>query len=523
MVENGPMSEDLDQVLDALERWGRERDWLGPDPYEGLNGPLGRLARGRRPRQAVIQAYKRLPFAPPPPLRVKPRRNAKTVALVLSGYTAARDRFGDDGARWMERCVDDIQALDLRGGESAAWGYHFDFQSRWHFYSATTPNAIATCFAVEALLDAGRSDLAVPARRFIVDELLVERGGRRYFGYTPDDPPLVHNANAMVCGVLARLHAVAPDDAVTDLVRDAATTTLEAQRDDGSWPYGEEGNLEWVDNFHTAYTLEGLGRVANVLGDGAGAVDRGHEFWRSRLFDDDGTARYYPDDRWPVEAHSYASAIDLLVERGDRAEAERVVRAAVRDLWLPGEGRFAFARTPRRLNQREFVRWTNAPMFRALARLAGGLRLRAATPADADLLRDWRNDPEVRGVSGNTHEVAPAEHEAWLAGVLADPDRHLLIAEQGGEPIGQVRLDREGADEHEISVSVAAGARGGGTGTRLIDRGAAWLAEQGERGRVVAYVKPGNERSLRAFAAARFERQATSDRDGFVRLVRELR
>ena len=35
-------------VLAHLERWGAARDWIGPDPYEGLNSPLGRLARTRR-------------------------------------------------------------------------------------------------------------------------------------------------------------------------------------------------------------------------------------------------------------------------------------------------------------------------------------------------------------------------------------------------------------------------------------------------------------------------------------------
>jgi hypothetical protein len=49
---------DIAAVLDRLEHWGREREWVGPDPYEGLNSPLGRLMRGKRPRQAVIQAYK---------------------------------------------------------------------------------------------------------------------------------------------------------------------------------------------------------------------------------------------------------------------------------------------------------------------------------------------------------------------------------------------------------------------------------------------------------------------------------
>jgi RimJ/RimL family protein N-acetyltransferase len=165
-------------------------------------------------------------------------------------------------------------------------------------------------------------------------------------------------------------------------------------------------------------------------------------------------------------------------------------------------------------------------MFRALARLdapALAYFIRPATEDDADLLREWRNDPEVRGVSGTTHEVTPEEHRAWLAGVLADPDRHLLIAEDEGTPIGQVRLDRETDGEYEISVSVAAAARGGGSGRTLIDAAASWASGFTGARRVVAYVKADNERSLRAFAGARFERAASSDREGFVRLVRELR
>jgi hypothetical protein len=46
---------------------------------------------------------------------------------------------------------------------------------------------------------------------------------------------------------------------------------------------------------------------------------------------------------------------------------------AIRELWMANEGRFAFRLTARGLNRREFMRWTNAPMFRALARLESAL------------------------------------------------------------------------------------------------------------------------------------------------------
>lgn len=365
-------------TIEALAAWGAARDWLGADPYEGLNSPLGKLVRGKRPRQVVIQAYKRLPFDPPPPLRAAPQPNAKTVGLVLSAYftrTGAR-LPGADGRRTRLRAL--LDSLDLRrGGGSAAWGYHFDFQSRWTFYSATTPNAIATSFVAGSLLDADDIERALPVRRFALDELWADG----YFGYVPGSPPIVHNASALVCGTLARLHAVDPDDDAAERVAAAARTTIGAQREDGSWPYGAAGALGWVDNFHTAYTLDGLVCVerSGIAVDGLrDSIAAGAEFWREQMFEAGGRARYYPHETYPLDTHSYATAIEVLTEIGDAELAERVLDGALRDLWLEDEGRFAFQRHRNWLNKRAFVRWTNAPMFRALCRLVDATTARPA-------------------------------------------------------------------------------------------------------------------------------------------------
>ncbi|HYQ67154.1 bifunctional UDP-2,4-diacetamido-2,4,6-trideoxy-beta-L-altropyranose hydrolase/GNAT family N-acetyltransferase [Actinophytocola sp.] len=89
----------------------------------------------------------------------------------------------------------------------------------------------------------------------------------------------------------------------------------------------------------------------------------------------------------------------------------------------------------------------------------GSVVLRAATVGDSGLLLAWRNDPGTRAWSRTTDPVAPADHSGWLARVLDDPGRRLLIAEHGREPVGTVRLDRE--DDHwEISITVAPAARG---------------------------------------------------------------
>ena len=155
--------------------------------------------------------------------------------------------------------------------------------------------------------------LALAARPFLLSLLRSSPEHGPYFGYIPAEAPLVHNANLLVCGTLARLHELEPDEAARPVVEAATRTTLSLVRDDGLWPYGELPNFRWVDNFHTAYTLEGLAHVSSVFGIGTEALARGASAWRERFVEPDGWTRYYPDRRFPLETHCCASAIDLVL------------------------------------------------------------------------------------------------------------------------------------------------------------------------------------------------------------------
>jgi hypothetical protein len=370
------------EVLTRLERWGAARNWIGPDPYEGLNSPLGRLAPGRRSRQAATQLYKRLPLTPPWPLRATPEANSKALALVLSGYATAAGRRLPGAEEHLARIPPQLGRMNLLT-EGAAWGYHFDVQTRNIRYSQTTPNAIATCFVVGGLVDAHMTmgdepsrELALAARPFLLSLLRESPEHGPFFGYIPAEAPLVHNANLLVCGALARLHELEPDEEARRAVAAAAQTTLSLVREDDLWHYGELPNFHWVDNFHTAYTLEGLAHLSSVFGIGTEALARGASAWRRRFVEPNGWARYYPDRRFPLETHCCASAIDLVLTLESRGAAPdwgdlalSIADTGVRELWMPDGERFAFRRTAWHLNRREFMRWTNAPMFRALGRL----------------------------------------------------------------------------------------------------------------------------------------------------------
>jgi hypothetical protein len=372
----------VSEVIEKLECWGRERSWVGPDPYEGLNSPLGGLVRGKRPRQALIQLYKRLPTAPPWPLRATAQPNAKVFGLVLSGYATATGRALPGADRFLGALVDGLESM-ANSPQGTAWGYHFDAQTRHLFYGREEPNAVATCFAIGGLCDLHEAvgseraaGLALAARPYLLSLYRQDTRLGPFFTYVSAGSELIHNANLLVCGALSRLDRLQPDMAAEEAVRQAVETTLSRQRDNGLWAYGEAANLGWEDNFHTAYTLEGLCRTEAAFGIGGQALAHGLDAWLKAFIEADGWARYFPDHRFPLEPHCSASAIDLLCllsklreTQGPLETAQRVAACAIRELWIEEEGHFAFRRTSRGLNRRQFMRWTNAPMFRALCSL----------------------------------------------------------------------------------------------------------------------------------------------------------
>jgi hypothetical protein len=370
-----------------LEGWGTERAWSGTDPYEGLNAtrrwvaPLRRSALGRR---LLIQAVKRAPLDLRPILGIRPSASGASVAWVVSAY--ARDGFlGGGEAR--PKLIDALELLE--GLRSTAfpepcWGYHFDFQSRVVHYRRGEPNTIATAFAGHALLDAhdrlGDPSLLDGAGR--VAEFFIRRVGQTesgegaYFGYHPGDRSPIHNSNLLAGALLARLVAVSDRAAeFAEPARAALQYTVSRQREDGSWPYGERRDLDWVDNFHTGYVLDCLRACAGALEDEAAmsAWRRGLDMYAVALFLTDGTPKYTTESVFPLDGQCAAQAIQTfaVAARDDPRWLElahRTFELAVRRL-RRGDGAFAFQRRRLWTNRTPHPRWVQAPMLNALANL----------------------------------------------------------------------------------------------------------------------------------------------------------
>ena len=367
-------------ALSRLERWGTERAWLGSDPYEGLNATRAPLIRSTAlGRRVLEQAVKRSPVDLRRPLGIQPEHNAVGVANLLSAY--ARGSF-DDGAAKLARQLEVLESLRLTEFERPCWGYHFDVETRVFFYPRTRPNTIATAFAGQALLDAyeatGDERLLAQAHGvgefFLQDVRAAETPSGAYFGYFVGDRSPIHNASMLVCGLLARLLSHGAGGKVRDACTRGVEYCLTHQRPDGSWPYGEQPGLQWVDGFHTGYVLEALLACERAgVGDVGPALERGLAFYRDRLFLADGTAKYYVDDVFPVDAQCVAQGIQTfalasLSGRDFQQPAWRVFDFAQRRMQRR-DGAYVFQRRRLWVNRTPHIRWVQAPMMLALTRL----------------------------------------------------------------------------------------------------------------------------------------------------------
>jgi hypothetical protein len=396
-----------------LDEWMRQRDYAGYDPHDLLSAaPVRALTFGNRLLGvAWTQLGKRSPVQFRPLVGVPRVRNAKGIGLVLAAHTRLFEATGDHAyAESAASFVGWLGRSAWTDGESVGWGYPFPWSNRSFNAPAGTPASVPTAFIAHALLDAAErlppqpwsaaaAGLAVGAGHFLSSRLNRVPGddGAFSFSYTPLDHRAVHNANLLTASVLARLAAVEGAGAAgagpgaevlarwTDDVVRATRFTLGAQRADGSWPYGTGGADGWVDSFHTSYMLVSLQQIATGLQTAGGhdvrdivpaieeALEGGLQYWRSSFFDGPAIG-FHPHRPWPVDVHAVAHAVLTFVELEGRMpdgipEARRLAEWCLTEMQDP-DGYFYYQKHRFYRNRLAYMRWTQAWMLLALARLA---------------------------------------------------------------------------------------------------------------------------------------------------------
>lgn len=131
-------------------------------------------------------------------------------------------------------------------------------------------------------------------------------------------------------------------------------------------------------------------------------------------------------------------------------------------------------------------------------------RLRAVASADAFLLWQWANDPQVRANSFGRRLIPWSEHLAWFKQQLRAGDSRIWILECDGLPVATARYERDSASAAIVSFAVAPEARGLGFGTAILARTADRAIRALKVRRISGTVMASNPASARVFLKAGF-------------------
>lgn len=373
-------------TFNELEAWGASHGWAGADPYDGLNATrfVNTLRRTASGRQLLTQVVKRSPLNVRPLLGIPAGRSPVTIALALSAYAISPTPDVRTRRIRMLELARQLDAERCEEAEFACWGYHFDVQTRVFFYPSGSPNTIASAFAGLAFVhahDAEPSDVPLePARRtaeyFLrrVPQTAAGQSGGAYFGYLNGDTTPIHNASMLVSSLLACVGTRTHDRRYLDAAERGVQYTVQRQRPNGSWPYGERPGLHWIDNFHTGYVIEALLTCeANGIPIPEGVIHRALAFYQSQLFLPDGTPKYYSHAQYPIDALSVAQGIQTFSLAaasypGAYEFALQIFGFYRRRMRRP-DGAPIFQRRRFWANKTVHPRWTVAPMLLALAHL----------------------------------------------------------------------------------------------------------------------------------------------------------
>jgi hypothetical protein len=376
----------IEESFDKLKEYCEKQSFKGYDPYDGLNSTtfnsIPFISSNRLARLAWIQFFKRSPINLRSLSGVSTSYNAKALGLFLSGYCALyKNNQNEEYLEKINLLIGLINNLQTPNSKEACWGYNFDWQARFFFQPKHTPNIVVSTFVANGLLDAfeilNDRQLLLTARstcNFILHDLnrTYNDHGDFCFSYTPKDEVVVYNATLLGSRLLARVYSYTEEKLFISEAKKSVSFACMAQKDNGSWGYGNLHFNQWVDNFHTGYNLECIADYIKFSGDNTFQhyVDKGFDYYINTFFTDKGIAKYYNNSMFPIDVHSPAQLVVTLIHLNKVKEHKSILEKVL--LWTiqnmqDSKGFFYYQKNKFFLSKISYMRWSQAWMFYALS------------------------------------------------------------------------------------------------------------------------------------------------------------
>ena len=388
------------RVDSALNRF---IDWLagyGPVSYDHQSyfaGPVGGRAKALYYRNRALGTVAVAPMifseAFLPQARVlfwRKQRFPIADAHYALGFALLAKASGED--RHHQRAVEFLEALEQTRSEAFeryCWGYPFDWVTRNGVMKAGTPLITTTPYVYEAFAYAHACeprDRWLDIMQSIAEHAAIDIRDRvispnvATAGYDPDDTKGgVVNASAYRGFLLTSAAQVFDRDDWREAAQRNVNFVLQAQRDDGSWPYAVDGVRDFVDHFHTCFVMKALAKIERLTGDKrcTQALEAGVEYYVRKLFDEEGLPRPFSEAPrltvYKQELYDCAEAINLsVILKGRFAALDDRLQTTVSDIlgrWQRRDGSFRSRRLIAGWDNVPMHRWAQSQLFRSLCQL----------------------------------------------------------------------------------------------------------------------------------------------------------
>jgi hypothetical protein len=364
----------------ALAGYCQRNDFKGWDVFDGLNSRI--LAgtpfyRNRMIRLAWIQFFKRSPVNLRRLARIPKGYNPKGLGLFAMSFMAVGDIHA------AKALLDRLEGMCCTGYEGVSWGYNFPWQARAFYVPVGTPTMVTTVFVASAFLDYFEITgeryalrIAEDCSKFILQHLvLFEDGERLCFGYIPGEPARIHNANMLGAALLARVYSHSGKPELLEKSRKAMRYSLDALKEDFSWPYGELHHHQFIDNFHTGFNLVALKDWMDFCNIHTWEEEliNAYRYFLDTFWLEDGCPKYYHNSLYPIDIHCSAQGMltCLRLKNYDTRSMEMAHKIA---RWAIGhmqdrEGYFYYQKNRYFTNRIPYIRWSQAWMMYGLSSL----------------------------------------------------------------------------------------------------------------------------------------------------------
>lgn len=380
---NSKSSQKIGEAVQAFVKWLDSYGEISQDHQDFYAGSIGRKAKElyyRKPMlgllavspmvfcEALIPSMRSM-FYPKMRLPIADAHYAMGFSLL---YRVARNE------EHYQRAVHFLEVLKnstCRSFKYSGWGYPFHWQTRNGLIPAETPLITTSPYCYEAFEYVFRIDGKKEWRdimRSIAEHALhdykdFEAGPKaRTCSYTPHGGQGVVNASAYRAFLLMKAWLEFGVQKYRETAEQNLNFVLQAQQDDGSWPYAIDGAREFIDHFHTCFVLKALAKIEKMIGHAGciNAIERGVKFYVANLFDTDALPKpFFKAPRLTVyrrELYDCAECLNLgTLLAGRFPELDYKVDCVLQDIlsnWRNPDGSFK--------SRKLIIGWDNVPMHR---------------------------------------------------------------------------------------------------------------------------------------------------------------